>query len=921
MKSPLLLLASCFALGIFSAHPEHLPLSELIRDITFLLSSAGVFLVLGLLLLRTNWWLPSFLLALVGFTIAGATTSFLFEVRFPPSHVRYLTSSGIDLADPVRLEGVLISTPMRTAYGLQFDVEAKSIEVESFENPAQLHSSTGKIRLRLETSQDPEVWTVIDSLHLQYGDAIRALVRLRRPRIYQNPGSFDFRHWMESVEDLYWVGTIKSPLLVEKLPRSHQPSVSSFLEKIRRRLIVAIDALYPPWSGEMRDGAVLKAVLLGERTALDSDTIENFRKTGLYHLLVIAGLHIGLLALIAGFMLRLLPLGETWRTTLLLVFLAAYALLVEQRAPTLRATLMIFIYLIARLLYRERAALNAIGLAALVLLLYRPAWLFETGFELSFSAALLIAGLAVPILMRTTEPYRRALWRTDEIGRDFSFKPRQAQFRLDVRAVTERLKSRDGFMSRHPAVASFTVTGPIRIAVWAANMLLFSAILQIGLLLPMAQTFHRVTLAGIGLNALAIPVMVLLLGCALPTVILGAIAPALAAWPARAVHLILNMLFALTGLPGLSGWLSFRVSEPPSWVAWGFVLSAVMAALALGRRAPLFWISLFGLAGFATLVALHPFAPRLPQGVLEVTALDCGGGDAYFIVLPDQTTLLMGAGGSRTQTAREGTFQARRWDPGEDVVSPYLWSRGIEKIDIVALSDARAEHLGGLAAVIRNFRVGEFWHGRNLSTPAYQDLLEEVHRHSITIREVAAGDRFVSGETSALILWPPDEQKAKVVAEGSGPPNSIGEEQAITEIGGPSLRRGGLSSRTPAHDDSLVIRISNREASVLLPGDISGTVEQELLRSGLPLESRTLQVAHHGSKISSASDFLARVLPQVALMSAEPGGRLDSPSPESLERLRLAGVQVYRTDLDGAVTVEMQGRSISVHTYRTSPTD
>lgn len=891
MKSPLLVLAGFFALGIFLARPEHLLISESIRDIALLLAWGGISVICGLIFLKAGWQRASFLLALAGFGIAGATTAFLFEFRFPPNHVRYLASSGIDVAAPVRLEGALASTPIRTRYGLEFDVEASGIEVESSTSRAQFHPLTGKIRLRLETSDDPEAWSVIELMHLQLGDSIRALVRLHRPRIYQNPGSFNFRHWMESMDDLYWEGTIKSPLLVDKLPGARGLGVRGFLEKTRGRLVSAIDALYPPWSNKMRDGAVLKAVLLGERNSLDSDTIENFRKTGLYHLLVIAGLHIGLLALIVEFLLRVFPIGQSWRSGLVLAFLVIYALLVEQRAPTLRAALMISIYLIARLLYREHASLNAIGFAALVLLLYRPAWLLESGFELSFAAALLIAGLAVPILVRTTEPYRRALRRIGEIGRDISFNPHQAQFRLDVRALTSVLKSRVAFMRGRPRLASFTVTGPIWLAIWMANALLFSAILQVGLLLPMAKIFHRVAIAGIGLNALAIPVMIALLGIALPTVCVAAISPAIAAWPAKVVSLILSALFALTDLPGLPGWLSFRVSEPPAWVAWGFVLATVIAALALGRRARVFWVSMAALSVLAALIALHPFPPRLPLGVFELTALDCGAGEALFLVLPDQTTLLMDAGGTRRGNTREMAFQGRRWDPGENIVSPYLWSRGIEKIDVLALSDAREEHLGGLAAVVRNFHVGEFWHGGNPFTPSYQDLLEQVNRRGITIRELGAGDRFVRGTTTFLTLWPPV---------------------------GPATH---FSSQGPTRDDSLVMRISNGEASALLPGEISGNVEQELLGSGFPLEARALQVAHAGSKNTFSSEFLGRVLPQVALVSAEDGGRSGQQRSDALERLRMAGAQVYRTDFDGAVTVKMQAGSISVHTYRASPTD
>src|SRR5207248_7294533 len=122
---------------------------------------------------------------------------------------------------------------------------------------------------------------------------------------------------------------------------------------LRHRGLAAIDRMFPPWAAQEKDGAVLKAVLFGDRSSLDSETIENFRKTGLYHLLVVAGLHVGLIALLAALLLRLFPISEMARSSLVLAVVAAYALVVEQRAPTLRATIMIAAYLIGRMLYRQ----------------------------------------------------------------------------------------------------------------------------------------------------------------------------------------------------------------------------------------------------------------------------------------------------------------------------------------------------------------------------------------------------------------------------------------------------------------------------------------------------------------------------------------------------------------------------------------
>jgi competence protein ComEC len=840
---------------------------------------AGACLLAGLLGLRAGRERVSLLLALLGFLGAGASAGCLFAYRFPPSHVSGLAARGFDLQEPIRLEGHIVSTPLRTDYGLQFD-----LETERAQSRAVSHDVTGKVRLRVEGSEHAETWAFLDELRLNYGKAVRVTVRLRKPRIYQNPGSFDFRRWMESTEDIYWVGTLRDPRLVERLPGLDHRGISTLPEQIRSRLLHSIDELYPRWSAQGRCGSVLKAVLLGDRSSLDSQTIESFRKTGLYHLLVIAGLHVGLLALLATWLLRLLPLGESTRRWIVLALLLFYALLVEQRVPTLRATLMISLYLLARLLHRERPTLNAIGLAALVLLLWRPAWLLESGFQLSFSAALLIAGLVLPILGGTTEPYQSALRGLEGMSWDAYLTPRVAQFRLDLRAMIAWLRSRSRFLELHGVLASALVTIPARLLLWTASILVFSVLLQVGLALPMATMFHRVAVAGIGLNALAIPVMTLLLALAVPTVLLGAVIPALAVWPAKALAVIMAGLFALTELPHLPPWLSFRVPNPPLWVSCGFVLFILAAALALGRRVWVFGLSMAGLGVMTVLVATHPFPPRLPTGMLEVTALDCGQGESLLVVLPDRTTMLVDGSGSRQRSASEGALQGRLWDPGEDIVSPYLWSRGIKKLDIVVLSVPHEDHLGGLSAVARNFRIGEFWHARNGSTQDYWELLETLRAKRVAERTPAAGDEVERGAATVQVLWP---------ERSSQPPAS------------------------PSNDDSLVLRVSYAGGSVLLTGDITAKAERELLASRQGLDSLVLKVAHHGSNSSSSKEFLARVNPRVALISGGSNVFGNLPGAETLARLRDQRIRVFRPEVDGATTVEMGG-SLRVRTFRLS---
>jgi competence protein ComEC len=871
--APLAALAASFALGILWAHCTRASLGA-----AWFLASAGICLLAGLILLRSGWHRTAVWFALASLVPTGVAAARLYERRFPPNHVSHLESLGAGLSEPVRLEGRVISTPYRAGHGLQFDLEAERIE-----SRAKVYAVTGKVRLRLQDPPEFDLTPGAGPLEPQYGDRIRALASLRRPHIYLNPGSFDARRRMEDIEDVYWYGFIKSPRLIGVLDHAPGLSLAVWLQRVRQRLLRAIDDLYPPWSAQGRYGGVLKAVLWGDRSSLDSETIEDFRKTGLYHLLVIAGLHVGLLTLLVAYLLRPFHWTTATKSLVVLGFLGSYSLLVEQRAPTLRATLMIALYLVARVLDRDHSALNAIGCAALILLYHRPTWLFESGFQLSFAAALLIVGLAVPILERTTQPYRRVLYRLDDVLLDDRFAPRLAQARLDLRAFIHKLR-RVRFLDRHPTLARGLLVAPLRLLVWTANLLAFSAVLQLGLLLPMAETFHRVTFAGVGLNALAIPLMTVLLALALPINLLSVAAPAAVVWPAKALSLVMAALFSLTHLPGLAAWLSYRVPEPPPWVAWGFCTSFVLAAWALrfARRAVGGALAAAGI--FVVLVALHPFPPHLPRGTLELTALDCGQGDALFLVLPDQTTMLVDAGASRARGARVGEAQRHRWDPGENIVSPYLWSRGVKRIDVVVLTHAQGDYSPGLSAIIDNFRVGEFWYAVTPQTSLSADLLAKVAKREIPMRALSAGDTISRGGASIRVLWP----------------------------------ARGLHLARLGHDDSLVMRVSALGTSLLLPGDASRSVQKQLLASGEPLASPVLKVTHHGSKLSSSPEFLARVAPRVAIVTPAFGGFGNLQNPETLEALRNAGARIVRTDADGATTVEWTDRSLMIRTYAAS---
>src|SRR5207253_7958093 len=166
--------------------------------------------------------------------------------------------------------------------------------------------------------------------------------------------------------------------------------------RTRRALLARIAELWQP-----RDAALLSAMLISEKSLVAEGARRQFQRSGTYHLLVVAGLHLGIIAGFVFWTLRRLRVPDLVATALTLAVAVAYAWLADDGVPIWRATLMLAVYITARFFYRERATLNAIGVAALVLLVVDPRAVFSASFQLSFVAVLAIAAIAVPLLERT----------------------------------------------------------------------------------------------------------------------------------------------------------------------------------------------------------------------------------------------------------------------------------------------------------------------------------------------------------------------------------------------------------------------------------------------------------------------------------------------------------------------------------------
>ena len=792
---------------------------------------------------------PSPLVALIGATIIGTLTLYLRRQTFaahlsllglflllgilhgsiadrPPSSPSHIFNI-IEKKREAVVIATLISMPTYDGKTGRATVELESIR---FADSPDFQAVEGKVLVRMmEPWPDPIV----------PGTMLVLRLNLQRPSRFNTPGTFDYPAHLARL-GIRVTGHLSSSAHINRVPASPTPlrQLRFFPEQLRHTIGAAFDDFAPaPLNGMYR------ALVIGDQTQVDDATRNLFRDSGVMHILSISGLHFAIIATMLYMLSFWLLRRSTWlilhtnvrKTAMLacLPILLFYALLAGMNIPVLRSLVMSCIAIVALCTDRRKSISTLLAAAALLILLVHPQALFTASFQLSFAAVAFIA-LTAPALRRLTG----------------SRKDQESGPRPYVR----------------------------RFLCWVAAALLVSVAATLGTAPLLLYHFNHLSLIAPLTNLLVEPLICLWsLPCALLACLALPIAPDLAAalihLGAPGLTISLEIMELFTRLPHSSTWLP----TPRLGLIFAYYAALLLLVNHWRKKRTLFVATAALLAGISFLFILPPYELTKPfKKDLTVSFLDVGQGSATLLEFPGGYRILIDGGGS---SAASRTV-------GETVIAPFLWQKGITRLDLIVVTHPDSDHYNGLPFILERFSPAVLWtNSLDASDRPYAQLLEQARRQQIQMNMPMKGERLEIGR---------------------------GRLTCIRNLSADSGTRSGEGGK--GNDRGLVIQARLGRFALLFPGDIGQSIERELTDTDEDLAATILLSPHHGSKTSNSQTFLTAVAPEYLIVSA---GSLQSahfPHPGLERQCEGLGISMMTTGRDGTIIAATDGNRFTVTT-------
>jgi competence protein ComEC len=861
---------------------------------------SAVLSVVSVLLLRRRKSFAASVCVVSAFLLTGLSLSITDTNTRGRNHLSSFYEQGIITSgDPVELIGTLDGPPEKAPDRMLLRVRANKLTFKQTQ-----YDCSGTVLLTTHIADD-ERRRAFAALELRHGARIRVMVALDREDTFRNPGVMQFTEYLQR-NDFEATGVIKSPLLIERLDDDAVFLPLAWLYDWREKLQQQFAALF-----SAETSGVLNAALLGNRYGLSQSAADRFRAGGTFHVLVISGMQISFIGALVFFSAGWFTRKRIWRFLIATSLIWSYTIAVGGDAPVARAALMFTLVILAPVVWRRANSLNVMGATALLLFVWRPMNLLDPSFQLTFLSVLTIVLLAVPLVQTmqrvgswiptTVTPYPPACpaWfrRLSEVlfWSDASWRAEMASSNVSYR------------LFKTPIAAKLERWRLQRLCRFIFVAVTVSAIVQVAMLPPMIIYFHRLSFASLLLNIVVGALMAALGIVAVVAVIVSQVS----AWLVSPLVLLVEKLnwlmihavdpFARLGiasirLPHYSGWMAI--------VYAAYYVPIVLLVVAFWRWNPLHLpvngtrqtnsrrvvaVAATSLIALFGVIVVHPFSAAPPDGKLHVEFLDVGQGDSALLTMPDGTTLLLDGGGhpsmdwSRDNEGDEEPFQRDTRTIGEGVVSEFLWSKGLDRVDYILATHADADHIDGLNDVVRNFKVRGALVAR---TPAKDEGFERFARSlnaaRVPIELIGRGDAIEVGGVTIDVLWPPPLM---------------------------DLNAGYRNN------DAVVLRVRHGERTLIFTADIEREAERALLTSGIRLGTDLIKVAHHGSRTSSTQAFVDATRPTVAVISVGRTSIFGHPHKEVVERWRASGAQVMTTGEKGTISVVTDGRKLLVSTF------